>query len=109
IPYIMVDRLIVPLALTGSSVQRHDAVPEEVSPLSKSAIEIICRRTGGKEHPSPFFIHRESAPRIGAAVDFSFHPLPCIVTIFTLPRNGVKYPFEFSGNRVVRPHIAGRR
>src|SRR5690349_10816820 len=102
-------RLIVPLALTGRSVQGNDAVGEEVAAFAEATVEVVGRRTGSSKDPAALFVDRQASPGVCAAIRFSFHPFPRLVSQLTFGWDGVKDPFHVTGDGVVGPDVPRRR
>ena len=108
VPDVVVHGLVVPFALAGRRIESEHAVREQVVPFAEASVKILGGRTCCAEHPAAFLIDRHAAPRVRAAVAFSLHPLPGVMTRLPFPRNGVKDPLERPGDGVVGANMAGR-
>ncbi len=106
IPKVVVDRLKMPYALAGRSIQGQQGIGEKVVAFAIGSVEIEGGGTGGNEDQAALFVEAHAGPVIGAADVLPRVFGPGIVAELAGMRDGVKGPANFSGARVESTHVA---
>src|SRR5262249_5662701 len=109
IPEIVMHELEVPEALAGAQVEREQRIAEESLAFAIGAVEIIGRRAEREVADAALFVDRDFTPRVHAADVRPRIPGPSVVAELPGMRDGVKLPYQFACDDVVRTQIARRR
>ena len=82
VPQIVMNHLEVPEPLPGAGIQREQGVAEEIAADAIGAVVVIGRRAGREVGDAALFVHRNFAPRVGAAGVFPRVLRPRVVADF---------------------------
>ena len=104
----MANDLIVPLALAGRRIQRHDAVRKQVLPLSEGSVEVVRDSPGSDEHPAMLLVNRDATPPVATAEGLPLGPRLGVVPELAWLRNRVEHPFQLAGHGIEGTDMPGR-
>src|SRR5258708_4406966 len=99
----------MPYSVAGFRVQSDHRIGEQIGGAPARAIKIKRRRSSRDEDDAALLIYNHSGPVVGGPARFPSVWRPGVMAKFTVMRNGVKGPAQFSGAHVVGAHIARRR
>src|SRR2546422_1640172 len=100
------NRLEMPEAFAGTSVEGEGAVGEKIITLAISAPEIGGDRAGAAEEDAVFGVERKSTPRIGGAALFPGIVGPGVVEGLAGLGDGGKAPDFAAGEKIEGARIA---
>ncbi len=103
------DHLEVPEPLSGSGVQRKDAVAEQIGTRAVGPVEIELRAARRHVDDTAAFVDRELAPVVGAAHGLPGVGRPCFVAELAGAWHRVKRPDKRAGEDIERSDVARRR
>src|SRR6476646_8931437 len=103
----MMDRLEMPQTFSGSSVQRHDAIGEQILPVPVGSIEIVTGGSKWNEYDAALPVHRHLIPVMDAAGGLPSVRRPGFVADFARMRNAMKNPLQLACDHVIRMDVAG--
>ena len=109
VPDAVMDRLVVPLALTGREIQREDALAEEPVARPVAAVVIAGRHLDAHVDGVELLIDAHLRPHAGVAGVGPRILEPRIVAELAGARHGMKDPAALAGAHVVGAHIANHR
>src|SRR5438552_9901154 len=101
-------QLVMPDALAGACVERHERVAEQVVARTIAAIEIEARAAEADERDAPTLVDGGLAPVVDAAGLLVSLGRPCVVPELAGVRDAVEDPLNPAGAHVIRLHV-GRR
>ena len=93
--------LEVPQTLSGTRVERDDAVAEEVVAVPVAAVKVVARSTGRNEDDAALGVHRRLTPIVYAAECVLGVVRPRVSAELAGPRHGMEDPYELACAHVV--------
>ena len=106
VPQIVVHHLVVPNALTGSGIERNDAIGEKVRAQALAAVEIEGRGARGNKYPPALLVERHSTPIVGAARGAPRVTLPRVIAELSGAGKSVKDPRHHTRADVESANVA---
>ena len=110
VPETVVDRLEVPLDLSGVGVEAHDRLRKQVGARPLAAVIVAARRRGRQVEQPARLVERHRRPHVAWPLPRhdSFSHVSAPGSFGRLLRDHREHPFALAGARVDRLHLADR-